>query len=54
MPTNVGREDLQRLVAEGAQLVEVLPSSQPQGGAAHHESPPLPSPPLFEDQDDSL
>ena len=25
MPTQIGREDLQRLVAEGAQLVEVLP-----------------------------
>ena len=28
MPTNVGREDLQRLVAEGAQLVEVLPKEE--------------------------
>jgi rhodanese-related sulfurtransferase len=25
MPTHIGREDVQRLVAEGAQLVEVLP-----------------------------
>jgi rhodanese-related sulfurtransferase len=25
MPTNIGREDVRRLVAEGAQLVEVLP-----------------------------
>jgi rhodanese-related sulfurtransferase len=25
MPTQIGREDVQRLVAEGAQLVEVLP-----------------------------
>ena len=25
MPTDIGREDVQRLVAEGAQLVEVLP-----------------------------
>jgi len=28
MPTNVGREDLQRLVAEGAQLVGVLPKEE--------------------------
>ena len=28
MPTNVGREDLQRLLAEGAQLVEVLPKEE--------------------------
>ena len=28
MPTNIGREDLQRLVAEGAQLVEVLPKEE--------------------------
>jgi hypothetical protein len=28
MPTNVGREDVQRLVAEGAQLVEVLPKEE--------------------------
>ena len=25
MPTDIGREDVQRLVAQGAQLVEVLP-----------------------------
>ena len=25
MPTHIGREDVRRLVAEGAQLVEVLP-----------------------------
>jgi rhodanese-related sulfurtransferase len=25
MPTDIGREDVQRLVAEGGQLVEVLP-----------------------------
>jgi rhodanese-related sulfurtransferase len=25
MPTQIGREDVQRLVAEGAQLVDVLP-----------------------------
>jgi rhodanese-related sulfurtransferase len=28
MPTGVGREDVQRLVAEGAQLVEVLPEEE--------------------------
>ena len=28
MPTQLGREDVQRLVAEGAQLVEVLPSEE--------------------------
>jgi rhodanese-related sulfurtransferase len=28
MPTAVGREDVQRLVAEGAQLVEVLPEKE--------------------------
>ncbi len=28
MPTNIGREDVQRLVAEGAQLVEVLPKEE--------------------------
>jgi rhodanese-related sulfurtransferase len=26
MPTSIGREDVRRLVAQGAQLVEVLPS----------------------------
>jgi rhodanese-related sulfurtransferase len=25
MPTDIGRDDVQRLVAQGAQLVEVLP-----------------------------
>ena len=25
MPSNIGRDDVQRLVADGAQLVEVLP-----------------------------
>ena len=28
MPTHIGREDVQRLVAEGAQLVEVLPKEE--------------------------
>jgi len=28
MPTEIGREDAQRLVAEGAQLVEVLPKEE--------------------------
>ena len=28
MPIHVGREDVQRLVAEGAQLVEVLPREE--------------------------
>jgi hypothetical protein len=28
MPTHIGREDVQRLVAEGAQLVEVLPQEE--------------------------
>ncbi len=28
MPTNVDREEVQRLVAEGAQLVEVLPPAE--------------------------
>ena len=28
MPTEIGREDTQRLVAEGAQLVEVLPQEE--------------------------
>ena len=28
MPTQIGREDVQRLVAEGAQLVEVLPREE--------------------------
>jgi rhodanese-related sulfurtransferase len=28
MPTEIGREDLQHLVAEGAQLVEVLPKEE--------------------------
>jgi rhodanese-related sulfurtransferase len=28
MPTQLGREDVQRLVAEGAQLVEVLPREE--------------------------
>lgn len=28
MPTHIGREDVQRLVAEGAQLVEVLPREE--------------------------
>ena len=28
MPTYIGREDVQRLVTEGAQLVEVLPRCQ--------------------------
>jgi rhodanese-related sulfurtransferase len=28
MPTPIGREDVQRLVAEGAQLVEVLPREE--------------------------
>ena len=28
LPTTVGREDVQRLVAEGAQLVEVLPKDE--------------------------
>jgi rhodanese-related sulfurtransferase len=28
MPTHIGREDVQRLVAEGAQLVEVLPKAE--------------------------
>ena len=28
MPNSIGREDVQRLVTEGAQLVEVLPRCQ--------------------------
>ena len=28
MPTHVGREDVQRLVRQGAQLVEVLPKKE--------------------------
>ena len=28
MPTHIGRDDVQRLVAEGAQLVEVLPKAE--------------------------
>jgi rhodanese-related sulfurtransferase len=28
MPTQIGREDVQRLVAEGVQLVEVLPKEE--------------------------
>jgi rhodanese-related sulfurtransferase len=28
MPTHIGREDVQRLMAEGAQLVEVLPKEE--------------------------
>ena len=28
MPTDIGREDVERLVAEGAQLVEVLPKEE--------------------------
>jgi rhodanese-related sulfurtransferase len=28
MPTHIGRDDVQRLVAEGAQLVEVLPKKE--------------------------
>jgi len=28
MPTHIGREDVRRLVAEGAQLVEVLPKKE--------------------------
>jgi len=28
MPSGIGREDVQRLVAEGAQLVEVLPREE--------------------------
>ena len=28
MPTEIGREDAQHLVAEGAQLVEVLPKGE--------------------------
>jgi rhodanese-related sulfurtransferase len=28
MPTHIGREDVQRLVREGAQLVEVLPQRE--------------------------
>jgi rhodanese-related sulfurtransferase len=28
MPTPIGRDDLQRLVATGAQLVEVLPKAE--------------------------
>ena len=28
MPTPVGRDDVQRLLAEGAQLVEVLPQAE--------------------------
>ena len=39
MPTQLGREDVQRLVAEGAQLVEVLPREEFDGqhlpGAIH-------------------
>jgi rhodanese-related sulfurtransferase len=33
MPTNIGREDVQRLVAEGAALVEALP---PESYAERH------------------
>ena len=39
MPTDIGREDVQRLVAKGAQLVEVLPKEAFDGqhlpGAIH-------------------
>jgi rhodanese-related sulfurtransferase len=28
MPTSIGREDVQRMVAEGAQLVDVLPQEE--------------------------
>jgi len=28
LPTTIGRDDVQRLVAEGAQLVEVLPKKE--------------------------
>jgi rhodanese-related sulfurtransferase len=28
MPTQIGREDVQRLLSEGAQLVEVLPKKE--------------------------
>jgi rhodanese-related sulfurtransferase len=28
MPTDIGREELQRMVAAGAQLVEVLPAEE--------------------------
>jgi rhodanese-related sulfurtransferase len=28
MPTGIGREDVRRLVAEGAQLIEVLPKDE--------------------------
>ena len=28
MPTDIGREDLDRLIAQGAQLVEVLPREE--------------------------
>ncbi len=28
MPTNIDRDDVQRLLGEGAQLVEVLPSTE--------------------------
>jgi rhodanese-related sulfurtransferase len=28
MPTEIGREDVQQLIAEGAQLVEVLPKEE--------------------------
>jgi rhodanese-related sulfurtransferase len=28
MPTRIGRDDVQRLMAEGAQLVEVLPKEE--------------------------
>jgi rhodanese-related sulfurtransferase len=39
MPTPIGREDVQRLVAGGAQLAEVLPAEEYEGahlpGAQH-------------------
>ncbi|MEX2392897.1 MAG: rhodanese-like domain-containing protein [Actinomycetota bacterium] len=28
MPTNIGREEVQRLVSQGAQLVDVLPAGE--------------------------
>ncbi len=31
MPTNIDRDDVQRLVGEGAQLVEVLPEPEYEG-----------------------
>ena len=33
MPTDIGREDVQRLVAQGAPLVEVLPLRKIEPGA---------------------